>query len=67
MSDIESLVRTMVTSIVDDTTCVSIEEAESNKGRLFEVKVGKDDVGKIIGKEGRIDLYGGCYRTNQTG
>jgi hypothetical protein len=54
MSNIESLVITMVTSIVDDTDAVSVVEAESDNGRLFEVKVGKDDVGKVIGKQGRI-------------
>ena len=55
MSDIESLVRTMVTSIVDDEESVSVAEAETDKeGRLLEVKVGKDDVGKVIGKQGRI-------------
>jgi len=51
---IEALIKTMVTSIVDDVDTVSVTEAESDKGRLFEVKVGKDDVGKVIGKQGRI-------------
>ena len=55
MSSIESLIKTMVTSIVDDEASVSVAEAETDKeGRLFEVKVGKDDVGKVIGKQGRI-------------
>jgi predicted RNA-binding protein YlqC (UPF0109 family) len=54
MSNIESLVKTMVTSIVDDIDAVSVVEAESDNGRLFEVKVGRDDVGKVIGKKGRI-------------
>ena len=55
MSDIQVLIKTMVTSIVDDEASVSVAEAETDKeGRLFEVKVGKDDVGKVIGKQGRI-------------
>jgi predicted RNA-binding protein YlqC (UPF0109 family) len=55
MSDIQVLITTMVTSIVDDEASVSVAEAETDKeGRLFEVKVGKDDVGKVIGKQGRI-------------
>jgi hypothetical protein len=54
-ANIESLLRAMVTSIVDDVESVSIEEAETDKeGTLYEVKVGKDDVGKVIGKQGRI-------------
>ena len=51
---VEELIRTMVLSIVDNAETVSVSEAESDKGRLFEVKVGKDDVGKVIGKQGRI-------------
>jgi hypothetical protein len=51
---IEELIKTMVVSIVDNAETVSVAEAESDKGRLFEVKVGKDDVGKVIGKQGRI-------------
>jgi len=55
MSDIQTLITTMVTSIVDDEESVNVAEAETDKeGRLFEVKVGKDDVGKVIGKQGRI-------------
>jgi len=60
MSNIESLIKTMVTSIVDDEASVTVEEEESEKGRLFVVKVGKDDVGKVIGKQGRI---AGAIRT----
>ena len=60
MSNIVSLLETMVTSIVDDEAAVKVEEAESDKGRLFEIKVGKDDVGKVIGKKGRI---AGAIRT----
>tara|TARA_Y100000310_G_C20460146_1_gene704949 strand:+ start:432 stop:686 length:255 start_codon:yes stop_codon:yes gene_type:complete len=55
MSSVETLIKTMVTSIVDDEESVSVAEAETDKeGILFEVKVGKDDVGKVIGKQGRI-------------
>ena len=55
MSNIESLIRTMVTSIVDNEEVVKVAEAETDKeGILFEVRVGKDDVGKVIGKQGRI-------------
>ena len=55
MSNIESLIRTMVTSIVDNEEVVKVAEAETDKeGVLFEVRVGKDDVGKVIGKQGRI-------------
>jgi hypothetical protein len=54
-TDITLLLTTMVSSIVDDVESVNVSEAETDKeGRLFEIKVGKDDVGKVIGKGGRI-------------
>lgn len=53
-SDIESLIRIIVESIVDDVSAVTVILVESPKGPFYEVQVGRDDVGKIIGREGRI-------------
>lgn len=52
--EIENLIRLIVESIVDDLDSVIVTLVESPKGPYYEVQVGKDDVGKIIGKEGRI-------------
>lgn len=52
--DIETLLRTIVESIVDDVSAVTVTPVESPKGPFYEVQVGKDDIGKIIGREGRI-------------
>ena len=55
MSGIEDLIKTMVVAIVDDEASVSVAQAETDKeGTLYEIKVGKEDVGKVIGKQGRI-------------
>jgi hypothetical protein len=54
MENINTLIKTMVVSIVDNTEAVLVEESASEKGTLFEIKVAKDDVGKVIGKQGRI-------------
>ena len=43
-----------VCSIVDDESAVEVSEQPSENGMLLEVRVGKDDVGKVIGKKGRI-------------
>jgi predicted RNA-binding protein YlqC (UPF0109 family) len=51
---VESLVRNMIESIVDDVGAVSLSRTVSEKGVMLEVRVSKDDVGKIIGKQGRI-------------
>jgi len=44
----------MVKNIVDDESSVQVGQTESEKGILLEVKVGREDVGKVIGKQGRI-------------
>jgi predicted RNA-binding protein YlqC (UPF0109 family) len=54
MLEIKKLVETMVCSIVDDTEKVQITEENSEKGILYEITVSKDDVGKLIGKGGRV-------------
>ena len=54
MKEIKVLVETMVRSIVDDVQNVKITEEVSEKGVLYEITVSKDDVGKLIGKGGRV-------------
>ena len=48
------LTEDVVSAIVDHEDRVNVTGSYSEKGILVEVKVGPDDVGKIIGKEGRI-------------
>ena len=45
---------TIINSLVTDTEAVSINEVEGEKSVIFEVKVAENDMGKVIGKEGRI-------------
>ena len=54
MLGVKSLLTEMVKSIVDDEASVLVIQTESEKGTLLEVRVGKADVGKVIGKQGRI-------------
>ena len=54
MEVITNLVKSMVEGIVDDTHEVYVDGSTTQKGYLVEIKVGKDDVGKVIGKEGRV-------------
>ena len=54
IGNVSELIRSMVCYMVDDVDKVSVTMIPSQKGTLFEVKVGADDVGKIIGKQGRI-------------
>ena len=54
MESLRVLVETMVKSIVDDESAVSVTVEEAEKGPTIEVKVAPDDIGKVIGKQGRI-------------
>lgn len=53
-ADTESLVRFLVTSLVDSPDTVSIAVRESGSHVTYEVSVSPDDVGKVIGRQGRI-------------
>ena len=54
MEKVLNVIYEMVKSIADNESEVSVIRSDSEKGILFEVKVVKDDVGKIIGKGGRV-------------
>jgi predicted RNA-binding protein YlqC (UPF0109 family) len=43
----------IVKSLVDESDQVDIREVERNGSMLIEVRVAPNDVGKIIGKQGR--------------
>ncbi len=44
----------IISSIVDDPDSVVIEESEIDGITNFVVTVAKDDMGKVIGKEGKV-------------
>ena len=44
----------IINSLVNDKEGVSINEIDGEKSVIFEVKVAENDMGKVIGKEGRI-------------
>lgn len=44
----------IVTSIVDDADAVKINEDEADGVINFTITVAKDDMGKVIGKEGKV-------------
>jgi len=54
MSSLKEMIHVVVSSIVDDLEKISIEETDEESGVLYEIQVGKDDAGKLIGKGGRI-------------
>ncbi len=50
----KELVEYMVKSLVDNPDNVQIREIEGEKSTILELKVTKEDIGKVIGKHGRI-------------
>jgi predicted RNA-binding protein YlqC (UPF0109 family) len=54
VADTEALVRYVVTSLVDMPDAVSIECNDSDNSIAFEVTLDPSDVGKVIGRQGRI-------------
>ena len=45
---------TIIKSLVEFPEQVSITEASGEKSIIYEVKVAETDMGKVIGKEGRV-------------
>ncbi len=52
--DTQVLVRHIVEGLVDNPEDVSVERTESGSDVTYEISVHEDDVGKVIGRQGRI-------------
>ena len=48
------LVETIAKALVDNPDQVKVNEIEGTQSIIIELKVAPDDMGKIIGKQGRI-------------
>ena len=44
----------IITNLVNEPSEVSINQVDGEKSIVFEVKVAQSDMGKVIGREGRI-------------
>ncbi|HSH12427.1 MAG TPA: KH domain-containing protein [Desulfurivibrionaceae bacterium] len=49
----KELVSFIATSLVDDREAVQVTEVERDDATVLELRVAKDDLGKVIGKQGR--------------
>jgi hypothetical protein len=50
---LKGLVEFMAKSLVDDPDSVTVSEIEGEQTSVIELKVAKEDLGKVIGKQGR--------------
>ncbi len=49
----KELIQYIAEALVDSPEQVSVNEVEGNQTSVLELKVAKDDLGKVIGKQGR--------------
>ena len=50
----KEILETIIKNLVDNQEAVEIKEIEGEKNIIFEVKVAEEDMGKIIGRQGKI-------------
>ena len=50
----KKILETIVKNLVDNQEAIDIKEVEGEKTIIFEVKVAEEDMGKIIGRQGKI-------------
>lgn len=50
----KKLVEVLAKSLVDDPAAVEVREFEGERALIVELKVADDDMGKVIGKQGKI-------------
>lgn len=46
--------QTIIEALVEDKSSIQINEITNERGVVFEVRVATNDMGRVIGKEGRI-------------
>ena len=50
----KEVLQTIIESLVEDKSKIQINQIDGEKNIVFEVKVAESDMGRVIGKEGRI-------------
>ena len=50
----KEILEVLIKNLVEDKDSVSINETEKDNGIVYEVKVSEKDMGKVIGKQGRM-------------
>ena len=48
------LVEFLVRALVSDPNAVQVSEVEADDGTVLEVRVAQDDLGRVIGRDGRV-------------
>lgn len=54
VNEMKELLEVIAKNLVDDPSQVSVTEVQGEKSIILELKVAPEDMGKVIGKQGRI-------------
>ena len=52
----KEILETVIKALVDNQEAVKINAVEGEKSVVYEVKVADEDMGKVIGKDGKIAI-----------
>ena len=50
----KEIIETIILNLVDNKDAVEVKEVQGEKSIVFEVKVANEDMGKVIGKQGKL-------------
>lgn len=50
----KEIIETIILNLVDNKEAVEINEVQGEKSVVYEVKVANEDMGKVIGRQGRL-------------
>ena len=50
----KEILEVLIKNLVDDETKVQINEKQEENQTIYEVKVAQEDMGKVIGKQGKV-------------
>jgi uncharacterized protein len=52
--DLKGLVEYVARALVDKPTAVKVEEVQDGNTTVYELEVDEEDIGKVIGRQGRV-------------
>ena len=50
----KEIIETIILNLVDNKDAVQVNEVQGEKSIVYEVKVANEDMGKVIGRQGRL-------------
>ena len=67
--EMKNLIKDIIKELVDSPEEVDVEEIKTNSTAVINIKVAKGDLGKVIGRKGRIitslrTVFGSIYSKN---